>query len=134
LQAAVLLAKLSVFESELDARQQVADMYRELLDGFSDLALPVVPKGRKSAWAQYSVQTNNRDEVVKMLKEQGVPTAIYYPTPLPFLSVYRALSYKQQDFPVSFELSQTIFSLPMHPYLSKESISGIADVFSSAVF
>lgn len=65
---------------------------------------------------------------MEAIAKQNNPTAIYYPTPLPLLSVYEPLGYSAEDFPVASRLFQTIFSLPMHPYLTDEELAGIADV------
>jgi len=54
-----------------------------------------------------------------MLKAAGIPTAIYYPKPLHLQTAFGYLGYKEGDFPISEDYSQRIFSLPMHPYLSK---------------
>jgi dTDP-4-amino-4,6-dideoxygalactose transaminase len=127
LQAAILLAKLRVFEDELVARNRVAASYTEHLAG--SLQTPVVPDGLLSAWAQYTLTVNDealRDTLVAHLKEQGIPTMIYYPTPLHLLAVYRDLGYERGSLPVSEHLSKTVFSIPMHPYLSEQEIEMIA--------
>lgn len=125
MQAAILLAKLKLFAEELDGRQQAAALYAKYLGGIDGLGLPVVPDNRYSAWAQYSVLCEDRDKVVAGLNLRGVPTAIYYPTPLHMLKVYKDLAYCPDDFPVSKKLSQNIFSLPMHPYLLEEHVAEI---------
>ena len=84
-------------------------------------------KGYKSAWAQYSVlaaDEQHRTDLQNKLKEAGIPTAIYYPTPLHLQSAFSGLGYKKGDFPVSEESAERIFSLPMHPYLTEESTTG----------
>ena len=125
IQAAILLAKLKFFGEELDGRQNGAAFYAKYLGGLDGIVLPVVPEGRFSAWAQYSVLCEDRDRLVSGLKERGIPTAIYYPTPLPMLKVYESLAYSPEDFPVSQRLSKDIFSLPMHPFLQEEHVAEI---------
>lgn len=120
LQAAILLAKLDIFPEEVELRQLVADRYTQLIGSCSMLRAPRVPKGYKSAWAQYSVLPRNgaeRSVLQDELKRIGVPTAVYYPMPLHAQTAYAYLGYKTGDFPVSESISQQIFSLPMHPYL-----------------
>ena len=83
LQAAILLAKFSIFPEEIDLRQEVARRYNDLLAGI--VTTPVIPNGYKSAWAQYSILARDNAErtaLMAKLKEAGVPTAIYYPKPL----------------------------------------------------
>ena len=115
LQAAVLLAKLDVFEDEIERRQRVADTYSRGLG--EAVQTPIVPAGRRSAWAQYSVLTDRREKVMARLKEERIPAAVYYPKPLHLQRAFSGLGHKPGDFPVAEDLSRRIFSLPMHPYL-----------------
>jgi dTDP-4-amino-4,6-dideoxygalactose transaminase len=128
LQAAVLLSKFAIFPEEIELRQQAAERYAKALAGCG-LEPPVVPPGSKSAWAQYSVLARNerhRLRAQQVLKEAGIPTAVYYPKPLHLQTAFRALGYREGDFPVSEEISRRIFSLPMHPYLEGEDQEKIA--------
>ena len=131
MQAAILLVKLSIFEKELAERQRVAKRYS---DGLKDVAVtPTVPEGYVSAWAQYSLQVDDRSKVQAALKEADVPTAIYYPKSLHQQTAYKYLEYKTGDFPVSEAVSQKIFSLPMHPYLADDKIDFIVETIIGAV-
>lgn len=128
IQAAILLAKLSVFDEELKLRNEVAKKYSNDLEGI--VMIPRVPQGCLSAWAQYSVLAKDfkeRELFTKALKEKGIKTAIYYPKPLHLQSVYREMGYKKSDFSVAEDISNRIFSLPMYPYLSDEKIKLIVN-------
>jgi UDP-2-acetamido-2-deoxy-ribo-hexuluronate aminotransferase len=130
LQAAILLAKLEIFNDELKQRQEVARRYSEML---SDIVkVPHVPDGLRSAWAQYSVVSDKRAYLMNRLKEAGVPTAIYYPRPLHMQTAFSHLGYRQGEFPVSEYMSERIFSLPMHPYLERDAQIKIADAVKTA--
>lgn len=131
LQAAILLQKLSIFEDELRARQIVAERYHAGLKGHVQTALLPGP-GDRSAWAQFTVvldHKQNRDRVMKNLKDRGVPTAVYYPRPLHKQTAYSC--YKREDgaLRVSENLAQNVLSLPMHPYLEAETQDFIIDAF-----
>lgn len=130
-QAAVLLAKLAIFEDELAERQRVADTYTRQLAGLSGVVIPSVPVSRNSAWAQYSLLCDDRDGLVAALNSAGIPTAIYYSTTLPQLKVYESLRYRAEDFPVAQGLTSRIVSLPMHPYLDDESVTEVCDTIIS---
>ncbi len=123
LQAAILLAKLEVFPEELAARQRVADRYTAGLGNI--VQTPSVPDHCKSAWAQYSVLSDDRSDQQSALKEQGIPTAIYYPKPLHQQGAFESLGHRAGDFPVSEDSAARIFSLPMHPYLEDSQIDFI---------
>ena len=123
MQAAILLAKLLHYPQELADRQRVAQRY---MDELSDsLQTPVIKSNRSSAWAQYTVRVNNRDELQAKLKENGVPTAVHYPMPLHLQECFQYLKYKQGDFPISEKASNEVMSLPMNSFLTNEQIDYI---------
>ena len=116
LQAAVLLTKLEIFDDEVAARQAAAERYIEALRGHVEV--PRVAPDCTSVWAQFSVQSEARPQLIKQLQEAEIPTAIYYPKPLHLQEAYRGLGYRVGDLPVSERIAGRVFSLPMHPYLS----------------
>ena len=126
LQAAVLLAKMEIFSEEMDLRQEVAGRYDRLLA--DAVRTPRILEGNVSAWAQYSVLHPHRDELIARLRENGIPTSIYYPIPLHLQEAFRHLGHARGDFPVSERIAGEIFSLPMHPYLAKEDQERICRV------
>ena len=114
IQAAVLLAKLDVFEQELDARQMLAARYTQ---GFSEAGfdnVPCIPQGYRSAWAQYTIRVKNRDAVQEKLKAAGVPTAVHYPIPL---NRQPAVSDDAAHLPIGDLVACEVMSLPMSGYL-----------------
>lgn len=118
LQAAILLAKLEIFDDELRLREEVAQRYHALLN--DTVRTPLIAPYRTSAWAQYSVVTDERDATLKLLAEKKIPTAIYYPIPLHLQTAFSNLGYRVGDFPISERIAKNIFSIPMHPYLTEE--------------
>ncbi len=118
MQAAVLLAKMEIFDEEIRLRSTVAARYSEKLK--NKVTTPYVPKELLSVWAQYSLLTDHRDAMLEKLKSRGVPTAVYYPKPLHLQEAFRNLGYKRGDFPVSERIADSIFSVPMHPYLKED--------------
>ncbi|HOO47691.1 MAG TPA: DegT/DnrJ/EryC1/StrS family aminotransferase, partial [Deltaproteobacteria bacterium] len=133
LQAAILLAKFDIFPEEIEMRQVVANRYTELLSKSEQITCPFVAEGSTSAWAQYSILSDKRPEILEALKKAGIPTAIYYPTPLHLQTAYAYLKYGKGDFTVSEEMAAKIFSLPMHPYLNQDDQARIADVILGAL-
>lgn len=125
LQAAVLLAKMEIFDDELKKRQIVARKYTDQIN--SAVKTPRIPEGYLSAWAQYSVRSAKREEIMRRLKEQQIPTMIYYPKPLHLLKAFENLGYAVNSMPVSEAISKDIFSLPMHPYLDDVDQQKIID-------
>jgi len=130
IQAAILLEKLKFYDQEIEMRNHVADRYTSLLDG--SVKTPHVPNGQGSVWAQYTVQSNNRDNIRSTLQENGIPTAVFYPTPIHLSTAYKHLGHNKGDFPVSEAAAERVFSLPMHPYLTNEEITLITDTVKRA--
>lgn len=129
IQAAVLLAKMTVFEKELDLRNQVAAKYSARLS--SKYKTPYIPDDYVSAWAQYCIlaeSTEHRAELQEKLKQHDIPTMIYYPIPLHLQTAYKSLGYEVGTMPVAEAVAKRIFALPMHPYLSDEDLNKICDV------
>lgn len=118
LQAAILLEKLAILEDEMQARQTVAQRYAE---GFGDVvrASANLPQTR-SAWAQYAIETPNRDALKVHLQENGIPSVIYYVKPLHSQVAYKGFPRAPGGLPVSEALPERILCLPMHPYLTGE--------------
>lgn len=125
MQAAILLAKLEIFEKEIEKRQEVATHYSEGLK--NAVKVPHVPLGYKSAWAQYSIVSDRKKELMTRLQNAGIPTAVYYPRPLHLQTAFSSLGYREGSMAVSEKISDTIFSLPMHPYLSTQDQDRIID-------
>ena len=131
MQAAVLLAKLDIFKEEIELRQEVAGRYSKALSDVVDV--PLVKEHNISAWAQYSVLFSERDNLIEYLRSQGIPTAIYYPKPLHLQTAFSHLGYKLGDFPVSEDISEKIFSVPMYPYLNEDDQSRVINAISEFI-
>lgn len=132
LQAAVLLAKLEVFEEEIIARQLVAARYAA---GLPDACgVPSLVGDCLSVWAQYTLQPREgvRGAIMAACKAQGIPTMIYYPTPLNQQAPYRQCPVAPGGVPVSEDLAKRVVSLPMHPYLDRATQDRIIMVVSAA--
>ena len=129
LQAAIVLAKLEIFDDEIQQRQQVAKRYNQLLKNV--VSVPTVPDRYLSAWAQYSVESDKREDIMARLKIANIPTTIYYPKPLHLQTAFSYLGYKKGSMPVSEAIAERIFSLPMHPYLTEEEQEKIARTFTA---
>jgi dTDP-4-amino-4,6-dideoxygalactose transaminase len=126
LQAAVLLAKMEIFPEEIQLRQEVAGRYNQMLAG--TVKVPKILKKNISVWAQYSARHPHREGIIKNLRENGIPTAIYYPIPLHLQEAFANLGYLKNDFPVAEKVAGEIFSLPMHPYLGAAEQELIATI------
>lgn len=125
IQAAVVLEKLTIFDHELAARRRVAARYSEKLAG--TVAVPVVRTEAESAWAQYTVRVADRDGLADALGDDGVPTAVHYPTPMHLQPAYESFPRASRGLPVSESVAGEVLSLPMHPYLDDPTTDRIVD-------
>lgn len=127
IQAAILLPKFKAFkEYELDDINKAAALYTEKLKGI--VKTPITPKGYYSSWAQYTLILDNkekRDGLQAHLKEQGIPSMVYYPKALHDQTAYKHLGYEEGSSPVTEMLAECVLSLPIHPYITVEDIKKV---------
>lgn len=131
IQAAILIQKLKIFKDELKKRAIAARKYRERLKGL--VQFQEILDNYTSAWAQFSFLSMDRNKIMAKLETKKIPHAIYYPKPLHLQAAFSMLKYKKGDFPIAEMVSNTILSIPMHPYLSDEHIEFISKTIVSAL-
>lgn len=122
LQAAILLPKLEIFAEEVALRQQVAETYNTLLGETGITSTPFIESHNTSAYAQYTIQVDKRDEVQAKLNEAGIPTAVHYPIPL---NKQPAVADSNAVLPVGDAVAERVMSLPMHPYMTIKAIKSV---------
>lgn len=115
LQAVILLEKMKIFDWELEKKNIIAKEYLRELEGY--YKLPYIPNGARSSWAQFTLQTKKRGKVINYLKEKSIPVAIYYPIPMHRQPAYKKYNNKNSELNNSIDLSKSVFSIPIHPYL-----------------
>jgi len=128
LQAAILIEKLKIFPEELQLRAKISDTYSSKLENLNYLKVPKLQDHIKSAWAQYTLIVQNRNEIMAKLQSKDIPFVIYYPKTLDTQDGYKKFPSVSSGLDVSHHLMDSVMSLPMHPYLSEEKIEEIAQV------
>lgn len=130
MQAAILLPKLKAFRQyELEQINKAAEMYTKKLS--QAVKTPVIPEGFFSSWAQYTIQLDNkeaRDTLQAELKENGIPSMIYYMKPMHRQRAFELYHFEDEDYPNTIQLCETVLSLPIHPYLTESDIQKVSDV------
>lgn len=126
LQAAILLAKLPYILKWTEQRIACAAYYDHILSGISEIELPIVRNNSKHSYHLYVIKAKNRDGLSAYLKQQGIETAVHYPTPLPLLPAYKYLNLKADEFPISLENQSQILSIPIFPELTNEQQDYVA--------
>ena len=137
LQAAILLVKFKHLGALTKARRRNADRYRQLFGqaGLDKvIALPVEPEGMLHVYNQFVIRTPQRDQLKEHLRNSGIPTEIYYPSPLHLQPAFAALGYGPGAFPESEEASQHVLALPVFPKMTEEQqkivVQSVAQFFS----
>ena len=136
IQAAILQVKLRAFRDyELADVNRVATRYTELLKDIPGIKTPVISQGFYSSWAQYTLRLESeikRDALQTSLKAQSIPSMVYYPKPMHAQTAFQHLI-SDITLQTSTKLSQTVLSLPMHPYLSEADIQTVVDAVKTSI-
>jgi dTDP-4-amino-4,6-dideoxygalactose transaminase len=119
IQAAVLIEKLRIFPEEIAARERIARRYNAALQDV--VRVPHVSNEHSCVWAQYTIRVSDgcRDALAQTLRQQGIPTAQYYPVPAHRQGAYRDYPVAEGGLGVTDRLSGEVISLPMHAYLDE---------------
>lgn len=123
-QAAVLLIKLRNFEDDIKQRQRVAELYDKSLVGIVET--PTIMKFNTTVCAQYTIQVDDRDEVMAKLKEQGIPSAVHYPKPIHRQPVFLDRSAVTYACPISAAAADRVISLPFALNLTAADVNLVA--------
>jgi UDP-2-acetamido-2-deoxy-ribo-hexuluronate aminotransferase len=131
LQAAILLAKLEVFDTEVRLRAQLGASYSERLHGLA--RTPYVEPHNTCVFAQYTIQVENRQTFQERLQSDGVPTAVHYPVPLHLQPAFARPGVGRGSFPLAEAAADHVVSLPMHAYLSEADQQKVVTAVRAAV-
>lgn len=133
LQCAVVTEKLKIFPDELERRRAIAAIYdQRLLGGPGHVDPQAHGLGSESGYGLYTVALDRRDEVQARLREDGVPTAVYYPQPLHTMRAFERFA-PDGGLPESERLAGRVLSLPMHPYLGEDQAHYVCDRLVAAL-
>ena len=126
LQAAVLTVKLKHLDGWSDGRSANADYYDSRFAG-TDIVAPRREEWSRHIYNQYIIRVQNRDAMLKHLRELGIGCAIYYPVPLHMQGCFESLGYKEGDFPESETAANETLSIPVFSLLTEEEREHVAD-------
>jgi UDP-2-acetamido-2-deoxy-ribo-hexuluronate aminotransferase len=131
LQCAIVLAKLGRFEWEIARRIEIGERYNRLFEE-RNVQRVVQRPDRTSVFAQYTVMVDERANVIRLLTEAGIPTAVHYPAPLSAQPAYAKIC-QSGPLPVSEQLAEKVLSLPMHPDLDEATQDLVVEAVAQAV-
>lgn len=127
IQAAILDVKLTYLDQYISARQKAAEWYDQHLSGIEEINLPERVSYSTHTFHQYTIRTEKRNQLQQYLKENGIPSMIYYPDAIHLQEAYRYLGYVQGSFPMAEQLARQVLSLPMHTEMDEEQLLYITD-------
>ena len=127
-QAAILRVKLKRIDSFNASRRLVADQYKNLIKN-KKITMPFVSDEADHVFHQFTILCDNRDELQKHLKENGISSAIYYPIPIHKQKIYE-LTNGNDLLPVVASICEQCLSLPIYPELNSSDIHHIASVIN----
>jgi len=122
IQASFLRVKLKHLDEWNSRRRKIAAQYLEALKEQPDLVLPSVAPTAESAWHLFVLRHRRREDLLKHLNEAGIGTLVHYPIPPHLSGAYANAGWKRGDFPVTEEIANTIFSVPINPHLNNDTI------------
>ncbi len=125
LQAGFLLIKLKRLDEYNRRRRQKASLYRDLL--CDAVRCPSERAGVQHVYNQYTIRSENRNEIQSKLKENSISSVVYYPRPLHLQKALKFLGYREGDFPLAERASREVLSLPIYPELEESAIEKIAE-------
>tara|TARA_B100000575_G_C23140610_1_gene663644 strand:+ start:2686 stop:3780 length:1095 start_codon:yes stop_codon:yes gene_type:complete len=126
IQAAVLRIKLKHIDGFNDARKKIAMQYNDEINN-PRVTAPSISKNFDHVFHQYTILTNNRDDLQTYLRENGVSSAIYYPIPIHKQNVYKS-SHANVALKNAEDVAQKCLSLPIYPELKSDDVSYIANL------
>jgi UDP-2-acetamido-2-deoxy-ribo-hexuluronate aminotransferase len=131
LQAAVLLAKLEMFDESIAARRRLAARYQLALEG--TVGTSHAPDQFLSAWALYTLRVRSRDAVRHRLAQSGIETGLYYRVPLHRHPAFADYLTGDESLPNSEQAANEVLSLPLHPGLSDADHERVIEAVTRAV-
>ena len=131
IQAAILRIKLRHIDEYNSNRGKIADIYTSILG--NAIQCPVELDDRTDIYHQYTLRSSSRDSIQASLKEQNIPSVVYYPLPLHLQGAFKDLGYSEGDLPESETAAKEVISLPMYPELDPEDAKFIAETVLKAI-
>ena len=133
IQAAVLRVKLKHLDQGNDLRRQHAQRYGAELRGIDGIVTPREASYARHIYHVYALRVQERDELMSILRQRGIQTAIHYPVPIHLQPAYEMLGHENGDFPLSEQMAREFISLPMFPELTNLQIDFVAKAVKEAL-
>jgi len=133
LQASILRVKLRYLDDYVQSRQEAGKYYDQLLEDLPNVIGPAENNFTHHTYNQYVIKIGERDRIKEMMHKSGVPSMVYYPSPLHLQKAYNYLGYRQGDFPVAEKLCGEVLALPMHTELLKREQDSVINELRKSI-
>jgi dTDP-4-amino-4,6-dideoxygalactose transaminase len=126
IQAAILRVKLKHLDQWNEERRRKAELYTKMLSPLG-VDCPLEKKAIRHVYHLYTIKTRKRDGLQAFLKKRRIETLVHYPIPIPLEKAYREMGYRRGDFPLAYEWSRKILSLPFFPEMKESEMEEVAE-------
>ena len=132
--AAIGLAQLERYPELLERREQIVNLYNELLN--KEKIDIISHKDGNSISSKHLLLTrakgideNKRNEIIIKLAEAGIASNVHY-KPLPMHTAYKNLGFDIKNYPNAFDMYKNEISLPLHTKLSDDDVKFICETYN----
>ncbi|HID27345.1 MAG TPA: DegT/DnrJ/EryC1/StrS family aminotransferase [Methanosarcinales archaeon] len=135
IEAAIGIVQLKKLDTFNKIRQDNAKYLTYRLKDINGIIIPVIKNNTNHVFHQYTIRVTeefgiSRDQLVKILNQNGIGTGVYYQIPIHKQPFYQKLGYKD-SLPVSEKVAKQVISLPIHPNIKKEDLDYICKTIYS---
>lgn len=124
IQCIFLREKLKNYNEDIQRRREIGAAYNDAFSGLKNITIPFVKSDRDTVFAQYTLAVENRDQFIKDLEKEGVPTSVHYPYGMHEQPVYKHLNV---SLPITEKLSKKVVSLPLYPEMPQDHVKTVID-------
>jgi len=137
IEAAIGLVQLNKLSSFVAKRRANAQQLTKILSKSKKLVLPSETKTCQHSWYLYTVRLIDateaqRNKLLDDLKAKGIGAEAYYVHPINTMPYYRD-NFGAKALPETEKASKQVFSLPIHPAVTKEEIDFIGATVLSLI-
>ena len=107
-------------------------MYNKAFENAKNIVITYIPNGYKHVFHVYSIRIKSRKKIIQYLKQNNIPSGVYYQLPLHLQPANKYLGYKKGQFPIAEKVSGEVLALPLHPSLEKSDVNKIIRLVKGA--
>lgn len=126
LQAIVANHLLDKIETITDKRIENGTYFDKQFADIKEITIPHRDPNTKQVFHIYVLRAERRDELVEFLVKEGVDAKVHYPIPMHLQPAAQEYGYQRGDFPIAEKICDSVFSLPVHEFITPEQREYVA--------